>query len=372
MDRELWLAEYDRVRSAAGLFDTSDRGKLELFGPEAPNFLQNLSTNDVVNLPLGGGCEAFFLTPTAKIVDHALIYHTRMSDGQDALWLDVAPRRAPSLLSYLERYHIAENFEIADRTGEFAQFHLAGPDARSVLHRATGGELPDLEALQHMERTIANSAVCHIRRYDALALTGFDIVCLVERAGEVRAALIAAGAAPAGAECYNILRVEAGAPLIGIDMDESRFVLEVGRPDAICHTKGCYLGQEPIVMARDRAGHVNRSLRGLKLSADPSAPKTKLFSEAGQDVGVTASSARLCAPRLRSTGHQATIGCERRTGRRSRRIAVHLSSSSPKIATALNKMCMTIGPITLCVQIASQPSASARNASGMGVGHTLA
>jgi glycine cleavage system aminomethyltransferase T len=74
-------------------------------------------------------------------------------------------------------------------------------------------------------------------------------------------------------------------------MDESRFVVEVGRAHAICHTKGCYLGQEPIVMARDRAGHVNRSLRGLKLAEKTAEPKTKLFSEAGQDVGLTTSSA---------------------------------------------------------------------------------
>src|SRR5207249_5488324 len=81
-------AEYQSVLKAAGIFDQSHRGKLELTGPEAPNFLQSMSTNDVLNLPLGAGCEAFFTTSTAKIVDHALIYHTRSAEGQDALWLD--------------------------------------------------------------------------------------------------------------------------------------------------------------------------------------------------------------------------------------------------------------------------------------------
>lgn len=283
-------AEYRRVRSTAGLFDISNRGKLEMIGPDAPNFLQNMSTNDVLNLPLGAGCEAFFLTPTAKIVDHALVYHTRKSDGRDALWLDVAPGRAQSLLSYLERYHIAENFEIVDRSDEFAQFHLAGPQARTVLEKAANSAIPDLESLQHMERTIGPNATCHTRRNDQLGLPGYDIVCLKDRGGEIRDALLAADAAPASPECFNILRVEAGTPLIGIDMDESRFVVEVGRPHTICHTKGCYLGQEPIVMARDRAGHVNRSLQGLKLTGGLADPKSKLFSESGQEVGVTASS----------------------------------------------------------------------------------
>ena len=64
------VRDYEQVLAGAGLFDQSDRGKLELTGPEGPNFLQAMSTNDVLNLPLGGGCEAFFTTPTAKIVEH--------------------------------------------------------------------------------------------------------------------------------------------------------------------------------------------------------------------------------------------------------------------------------------------------------------
>jgi folate-binding protein YgfZ len=119
---------------------------------------------------------------------------------------------------------------------------------------------------------------------------------LVDRTAEVRQALLAAGAVLAGPETYEILRVEAGTPRIGIDMDENRFVVEVGRAHAICHTKGCYLGQEPIVMARDRAGHVNRSLRGLKLTDHPAEPKSNLFSDAGQEIGVITSS--LQSPRF--------------------------------------------------------------------------
>jgi folate-binding protein YgfZ len=283
-------AEYQRTLAGAGLFDQSHRGKLELTGPEAPNFLQAMCTNDVLNLPLGAGCEAFFTTATAKIVDRALIYHTRKSDGHDAIWLDVAPGRAQPLLQHLERYHIAEQFEIADRTAEFGQVHLAGPAARKVLESAMGESIPDLEMLQHMERTIGTTATCHIRRNDPLGVPGYDLVFLAGRAADVWRALLAGGATPAGARAYEVLRIEAGTPLIGQDMDESRFVLEIGRAHAICHTKGCYLGQEPVVMARDRAGHVNRSFRGLKLSEGLAAPKTKLFTEAGQDVGILTSS----------------------------------------------------------------------------------
>ena len=87
--------------------------------------------------------------------------------------------------------------------------------------------------------------------------------------------------------------------MFGADIDENRFVIEVGRPDAICYTKGCYLGQEPIVMARDRAGHVNRAFLGLKvLEGGCLAAGTKLYRD-GNEVGIVTSctmSPRLGAP----------------------------------------------------------------------------
>jgi folate-binding protein YgfZ len=286
---------YERARSDAVLFDVSDRGKIELTGPDAPSFLHNLSTNDIVNLPLGAGCEAFFTTAKAKVVAHALIYHIRTAGGRDALWLDVAPGQAPALVQHLNRFLISEQVEIDDRTADFAQFHLAGPRAKAILDQAFGETLPDLELLQHMERTIGASATCHIRRTDPLGLPGFDVVCLKDRAPAVRQALNSAGAGQAGREVYETLRIEAGTPVYGIDIDENRFAVEVGRASAISYTKGCYLGQEPIVMARDRAGHVNRAFRGLKLGRAAESGD-KLLAPDGKEVGAITSIA--ISPRL--------------------------------------------------------------------------
>jgi folate-binding protein YgfZ len=130
-----------------------------------------------------------------------------------------------------------------------------------------------------------------------LGLPGYDLVCLKPRAAEVHRQLTVAGATPAGTDAYEILRVEAGTPAFGVDIDENRFVVEVGRAGAISFTKGCYLGQEPIVMARDRAGHVNRSFRGLRLrDGQTLTAGTRLFAPEGKEAGVVTSSA--VSPRL--------------------------------------------------------------------------
>jgi len=109
--------------------------------------------------------------------------------------------------------------------------------------------------------------------------------------------LTSSGAKPAGLEAYDILRVETGTPVYGIDIDENRFAFDVGRTDqAISYTKGCYLGQEPIVMARDRAGHAPRTLLGLKLTASDPVPRESKIFQGEEDVGFVTSCVH--SPRL--------------------------------------------------------------------------
>ena len=222
-------------------------------------FLGNLCTNDIKNLPLGGGCEAYFCDSRAKVQFAAWIYHVKLGDGRHAMWVETTPGRNEELVKYLDRYLISEQVEIADVTERFAQLHLAGPKAADVLAKALGEAMPDLPEFAHMERTFGANATCSIRRRDHARLPGLRHR-LPARSGPKACAQcsLAAGAVAGTPETFETLRIEAGTPLFGIDIDANRFVMEVGRvARAVSYTKGCFLGQEPIVMARDRAGHVN-------------------------------------------------------------------------------------------------------------------
>jgi len=281
--------EYEQVRSSCGLFDLSHRGKVELTGSEAASFLHNLSTNNINDLPLGAGCEAFLTTNKARMVEHVLIYHVRLHDGRDALWLDVPPGQAEKTIQHLDRYLISEQVEFADRTREFAHMHLAGPQAHLVLEKALLDDVPELEELQHMIRTFGVNDTAHIRRHSLLGVPGYDIVCLRARAENIWQMLTRCGGKPVGLKAYEVLRVEAGTPIQGVDFDETTFAPELNRtPQAICYTKGCYIGQEPIVMARDR-GQINRRMMGLKLATGP-VPRGSLLHRDGKEAGKVTSS----------------------------------------------------------------------------------
>src|SRR5829696_3581240 len=136
--------DYPAATTSAALFDTSAAAKLVLTGPDAPMFLGNLSTNDTKALPLGGGCEAYLCDPRAKVKFQAWIFHVRLSDNRHAMWVETTAGRNTELVQYLDRYLISEQVEIADRTADFAQFHLAGPKVAEVLSAALGEPVPAL------------------------------------------------------------------------------------------------------------------------------------------------------------------------------------------------------------------------------------
>jgi folate-binding protein YgfZ len=289
------VAEYHQALNHAAVFDLSHRGKVELIGPDAGSFLQNLCTNDVKNLAAGLGREAFLCTAKAKVVARVFIYHRFLDDRSSSWGLDVDPGLAGKVAQHLDHFLISEQVETADRTADLAQVYLTGPAATEALMEALGDPLPELEPLHHLKLPLPNGPPGQARRNDRLGQAGFDLLCRPEQAGDLWQRLVQAGARPAGMQAYEILRVEAGTPTYGKEYDEDRFVVELGRADAISYTKGCYLGQEPIVMARDR-GHVNRQLRGLKLGDDRPVPAGVRIFRDGAEVGQVTSA--VVSPRL--------------------------------------------------------------------------
>jgi folate-binding protein YgfZ len=282
--------DYRAAREQAAWIDVSDRAKVELRGADRVSFLQNFCTNDVVKLPAGGGCEAFLTTAQAKLLARLLIYKSA-----DAIRLDADAGLGLKIIEHLERYVITEQVELFNHTDQLVQFHLTGPRAPTILAQILSEGPPQLNDLQHSERTIDNFSL-QVRRNDALGQPGYDLLCPQEHRPQLEQLLTANGAKAAGHEVYNILRVEAGTPQYGLDIDETNLPQEVGRDArALSFAKGCYLGQEPIVRIRD-LGHVNRRLMGLQLQGDESAPIGAKLFRGGQEVGKVTSS--VWSPRL--------------------------------------------------------------------------
>src|SRR5262249_7385612 len=170
-----WLGVYRSACDACAVFDISHHGKVRLDGAEADKFLNNLCTNDILNLANGAGCEAFLTTNQAKTVAYVLVFrHVPPADGS-TLWLDPGPNMGERVAKHLDRYLISEQVTIADVTDEFGQAHIAGPQALDALQAALGVPLPDLRGLGHTKLDTYGTNVV-IRKHSRLGVSGYDVL----------------------------------------------------------------------------------------------------------------------------------------------------------------------------------------------------
>lgn len=264
-------------------FDLSTRGKVEVTGPEAAMFLHNLCTNDINGMPIGAGCEAFFANSRARPVAWGNIFHVMLSGGREGFWIDIPTGTEENLLKHLDQHLISEQAEFSNRTSDFGQLHLTGPRADMVLSAAIDSDLPVLGRWEHMERNIG-PAICHIRRIDTLNFHGYDIVFLSKHASSIVKVLTDYGVVFGDHDAWQALRIAAGLPEIGKEITDQVFIPELRRNSlAVCDTKGCYLGQEPIVMARDR-GQISRKLMLMLARSGSVAPGSQIHLQ-GKEIG---------------------------------------------------------------------------------------
>ncbi len=275
---------YQAAREAAVWIDRTARARLRVSGPDRAKFLHNLTTNDMKRLAVGRGCESFVTSPQGKtlafVVAHAL---------DDAILLRADPGGLDLALPHLQKYGIFDDVALDDLTSETSEFHVLGPDAAGRLE-ALGASLPggDLAAA---ETTCAGVGVLIVRESPA-GVPGFTLIAPSADAPALAEALHAAGLSAIDPEAFEALRIEAGTPAFGRDVNEKNLPQEVDRDArAISFVKGCYLGQETVARL-DALGHVNKILRRLVgRPGDPVPPPGAALEVDGKAVGAVTSSA---------------------------------------------------------------------------------
>src|SRR6266478_9559169 len=186
--------EYQLVRERAGLIDVSQRGKIELVGPDAASFLHNLSTNDIRSLPSSAGCEIFLTNAKGKVLAFGWVYHLPGESEPPTFWLDVDSAATENAVQHLNKYLISEQVELSDRTKEFGQFYLVGPKAREVLAKATRQDLAGWREMQCGLVQLSDSLSIQIRFHQRLGVDCFEIICPCSESDRIPEVLTSAGA----------------------------------------------------------------------------------------------------------------------------------------------------------------------------------
>jgi len=281
------LAEdYAAAREAAAFFALADRSVLEATGPERQKFLQGILTNEVMALLPGEGRPAALLDAKGHVQALLSVLVTK-----EAVLLETLADRIPLVETTLNHYKVAA--PVRFRVAATAVLGLLGPEAGALL-RASGAEVPGPTPGSHLRTSVAGVDV-RVARATDLPGQAFVLHVTSDAASPLRNALAAAGARTAGRAALDALRVEALRPWFGDDVTEENILHETGLvPEYCSFAKGCYLGQEVVARLDARGGHVNKALRGLRLSRP--APKGAPVLAAGKDVGRVTTSA--LSPRL--------------------------------------------------------------------------
>jgi folate-binding protein YgfZ len=266
--------EYAAVREAgAGLIDLSPRGRLLVSGSEAVQFLNGLITNDMKTLEVGNWMPAAFPNVQGRLIAAVRVGHLHDRDTDKGTDRNVCPTFSidteaathETVLKTIERFTLAGDFHVDDTTSETVMLSVQGKKAStvlgSVLGETTGVSAPQALRQISWQQAGATTDVTVIHASHT-GEDSFDLIVNTDHADKLWNALRQAGAQPIGYDALEILRIEAGVPRYGIDMDDTNVVTETNLDDAVSYTKGCYIGQEIIARIKYR-GHVAKKLSGL-------------------------------------------------------------------------------------------------------------
>ncbi|GAC1695474.1 MAG: glycine cleavage T C-terminal barrel domain-containing protein [Gemmatimonadaceae bacterium] len=289
------LAEYRALRERAAMIDRSHRGRMRLSGPKAAEMLTGLVTNDILALQPGHGCYAAALTAKGKIVADLRVFVDR-----EAILVDAPARAADGWLAMVRKFVNPRVAPHRDERESLRDLGIFGPNAHHTIADATGlsaAHVGNLPPYGHVTVSIEGSPVVVARVPDA-GVDGYDMFIPTDLFPSMWARLRTARVPAAGTEAWDVVRIEAGRPEWGIDMDDNTIPQEANfdELEAVSYTKGCYVGQETVARVHFR-GRVNRHLRGLLFGDAPLPPcNAELTGASDTPVGQVKSAAR--SPRL--------------------------------------------------------------------------
>ncbi len=246
------MAEHQAVRTAAGLFDLSHMGEIEVSGSQALQFLQYVTTNDVSKLAEWQAHYSFMLYPDGGIIDDLIIYRQ-----PDKYLLVVNASNIEKDYQWLQETQILKGFDVSirDRSYATALISIQGPRSVEILQPLINIDLADLKYYYCAQAKLGEAPVL-VARTGYTGEDGFELFFqrvyaekvweLLQKAGSP------AGLLPVGLGARDTLRLEAKMALYGNDIDARSNPLEAGLGWAVKLDKGDFCGRKSLVAIKDK------------------------------------------------------------------------------------------------------------------------
>lgn len=288
------IEEHETVRTAAGLFDLTHMGELEIKGEWKDDLIQYLITNDVSKLEPGGVIYTLICNDKGGILDDALVY--KMEDRYmlvvNASNVDKIYRWVIEKEDVVCGYKTRQHCMVVNKSDEIAIVAIQGPKSEEILQRITPVDLSEIKYYHFTKGKVLDTKAI-ISRTGYTGEDGFELYISNKDAIPIWDALMVEGQSfgiqPIGLGARDTLRLEAKYPLYGNELNEDRTPLDVGLKWAVCFDKCIYSGYAAInEAAADRPAV---KLVGFEITKPGSIARkdSKVFNGEGEEIGVVTS-----------------------------------------------------------------------------------
>lgn len=280
------LDEHRAVRTAAGMFDVSHMGRIDITGTGALPFLQWTIASDVEKLEPGHGLYSVVCNDDGGILDDVILY--QLATEHYYLVCNAANRAA--VLDALTRYQTKfDGVQFVDVTAATGMIALQGPEAAHHLTEL-GGDGPRLAAnltsFDCAPGELAGVAAL-VARTGYTGEDGFEIMTAADAVRTLWARLVAQGVKPCGLGARDTLRLEAALPLHGHDIGPDTDPISAGLGWVVSLDKGPFVGYDKI--ARVKAEGPSRRLVCFEVTGRGIPRAGYALAKDGQQVGTTTS-----------------------------------------------------------------------------------
>jgi len=277
------LEEHMAVRNRAGIFDVSHMGRVKVFGEDAGIFIERLFPTGIAKQPHGKSVYTLLLNDRAGIIDDLIVLK---KDEDNFLIVINAASRAKDL-KHMEASGQGLNYEIEDITEASTMIAVQGPLAVQALQPLTPLPLATMKRFTHALSTV-DVIPTTITRTGYTGEDGFEIIVHHAGGGAMRVwEDLAKSATPCALGARDSLRLEAGLPLYGSDMDETTNPLEADLGWVVSKEKKSYIGWSKLAEIGQRGPTKVR--RGIIMDDKIPRHDFKVTDGAGSEIGVVTS-----------------------------------------------------------------------------------
>lgn len=273
-------AEHVATRTGVTVFDTCHMGRFCFEGPGSMDTLSRLLSQDLRTLRDGVCRYGFLLNDAGGVLDDTIIYRF---DAHHWMLVVNAGTRAKDRAWITARLTDSVTFE--DASDRLGKVDVQGPRSLDVVSTLLGRDLTALPYFRFVEFSRGNDRLV-VSRTGYTGEKGVEIYAAADRIGPLWDELLAAGVKPAGLGARDTLRLEAGLPLYGHELDEKVTPVEAGM-ERYASKAEAFIGREAV--ARCLATGPAKRLCGFRTAGRQAARAGHRVMVAGQDTGLVTS-----------------------------------------------------------------------------------